>query len=147
MTMPVLAIQQNNGAALQEFFRAVLLDSENKVPSEALRIVGALSAGAVIESGDNANGNYVRFADGTQVCWIFGLYQQNVPAAVTYPAAFVSSPAIAFASGTNVGTSAGNNTVFYFISNSATGFSYKTEHNNTVITGAGLVYIAIGKWK
>ena len=30
--------------------------------------VGGVPTGAVIESGTNANGNYVRFADGTQIC-------------------------------------------------------------------------------
>ena len=33
------------------------------------RIVGALSAGAIIEQGSNANGEWVRWEDGTQVCW------------------------------------------------------------------------------
>lgn len=30
---------------------------------------GGVPTGAVIERGSNANGNYVRFADGTQICW------------------------------------------------------------------------------
>lgn len=59
---------------------------------------GLLLGGAVIvESGSNANGEYVRFGDGTQICW-------NVDLALTYaathylqvywtfPKAFINSP-------------------------------------------------------
>jgi hypothetical protein len=34
---------------------------------------GGVPSGAVIERGANANGDYVRFADGTQLCWIAGV--------------------------------------------------------------------------
>ena len=149
MTMPVLAIQQNNnGTALQEFFRTVQLDAENKVPSEALRIVGALSAGHIIESGDNANGNYVRFADGTQVCWIYNKEDVGAIRYATFPASFISNPAIAFVAGTNSPSSSGFNTMFFNASITPTEFSYKVEHNNAIYTAiSGLAYIAIGKWK
>lgn len=54
----------------------------------------------VVESGSNANGNWVRFADGTQMCWlttgsigagtVVGNSWTSVPATWTYPAAFVA---------------------------------------------------------
>ena len=156
MTMPVLAIQQNNGAALQEFFRAVLLDSENKVPSEALRIVGALSAGHIIESGDNANGYYVRFADGLQICYIDNLLAKSggtgisaayVEGAWTFPAAYISFPAV-------VGCLADIAT-----NTPCCQYSAKVQDNTTVlcrfrtikdtaITGSQIARcIAIGRWK
>lgn len=31
-------------------------------------VVGSMASGAIIERGSNANGEYVRFADGTQIC-------------------------------------------------------------------------------
>ena len=31
--------------------------------------VGGVPAGAIIERGSNSNGEYVRYADGTQICW------------------------------------------------------------------------------
>ena len=65
----VMTFSKRTAAGLEEVLRTLLLDSENKVPAERLRIVGALSAGAIIERGSNANGEYVRWADGTQVCW------------------------------------------------------------------------------
>jgi hypothetical protein len=67
---------------------------------------GGVPTGAVIERGSNSNGSYVRFADGTQICWhrvnagdatAFGSGTFNdpfrtSPLAWTYPAAFESKP-------------------------------------------------------
>jgi len=88
---------------------------------------GALT-GAIIERGSNANGEYVRFADGTQECWksthsssatrsawgsSSGLYQ-SANTAWQYPASFSETPvvtgisydsgAVGLLSATNVGT-------------------------------------------
>ncbi|AEH79188.1 phage tail protein [Sinorhizobium meliloti] len=44
----------------------------NVIPREVVGLVGQASGiptGAIIEPGSNANGEYVRFADGTQICW------------------------------------------------------------------------------
>ena len=96
----VMEILKRGDSNLESLLRAVLLDSENKVPAERLRIVGALSAGNIIESGSNANGEYVRFADGTQWCWAI---LTALPVSATrariiwsYPASFgeASSPVI-----------------------------------------------------
>lgn len=60
---------------------------------------GGVPTGAVIERGSNANGEYVRFADGTQICWQAAILSQSVAAnsyaevTWTYPAAFVSGSA------------------------------------------------------
>lgn len=56
---------------------------------------GGLPTGAAIETGSNANGNYTRFADGTQICWFDGLsltYSNTwkVSGSWTYPAAFIT---------------------------------------------------------
>lgn len=60
---------------------------------------GGVPTGAVIERGSNANGDYVRLADGTQWCWASGI-SMNITTAMgslfrgfatwTFPAAFVS---------------------------------------------------------
>lgn len=39
---------------------------------------GGMPTGAVIERGSNANGDYVRFADGTQMCWVRDLNMGSV---------------------------------------------------------------------
>lgn len=63
---------------------------------------GGVPTGAVIERGSNANGGYVRFADGTQICW--GAEQLGTASTAsgsvfvsngltfTFPAAFVLAP-------------------------------------------------------
>ena len=45
------------------------LNANTKIPAERLYITGALADGAIIESGENANGRYTKFADGTMICW------------------------------------------------------------------------------
>ena len=65
---------------------------------------GGLPTGAVIEQGQNANGSYVRWADGTQICWLDNFtLSANAETVVqewwTYPAAFAAAPAITFSVG------------------------------------------------
>lgn len=56
---------------------------------------GGVPTGAVIERGSNANGSYVRFADGTQICWGTAIINQTVAAgAAAYP---TLTPPAAFA--------------------------------------------------
>ncbi len=74
---------------------------------------GGTPTGALVERGSNANGEYARFADGTQVCW----YEQGGFASITtasgsvfrsgavawtYPAAFIDG--VVAVSGTATGT-------------------------------------------
>lgn len=58
---------------------------------------GGVPTGAVIERGSNANGRYVRFADGTQICTA-NLTSNGTESTVwTYPAAFVGVDGVAIA--------------------------------------------------
>lgn len=77
-------------------------------PVQAFRrgnILGTVSqtsgvpTGAVIERGTNANGEYVRFADGTQICTRITLDLLYASATIcrgdwTFPAAFASQPSV-----------------------------------------------------
>ena len=66
---------------------------------------GGMPTGAVIERGSNTNGDYVRFADGTQICTRSNIATSSVTTAdgalfrganfnITLPAIFVSPPVI-----------------------------------------------------
>ncbi|MCF1708583.1 DUF2793 domain-containing protein [Tabrizicola sp. J26] len=66
---------------------------------------GGLPTGAAIERGSNANGEYTRFADGTQICTIAGLSVSNASTATgalyrsgsvfwSYPASFSALPVV-----------------------------------------------------
>ncbi len=69
---------------------------------------GGVPTGAIYEGGSNANGSYVRLADGTQICssslLTFTAGSTSVGASWTFPASFVS-PSLMF--GTVVASGAG----------------------------------------
>lgn len=97
----ILEILARGDDALSSLLKSVLLDSEGKVPADRLRIAGALASGAVVESGENANGTYTKWADGTMICTNTPtLVAYEIPTGIThvgnwpYPASFVSTPAI-----------------------------------------------------
>ena len=66
--MQIYSVAKNVLGALGPRVKVPVLDSELKIPAECLRIVGALASGAIVESGSNANGYYVKLADGTMFC-------------------------------------------------------------------------------
>lgn len=113
----------------------------------------------IVEYGSNANGGYVRFADGTQICWyseedhavsaatlsIQGLTIYKVDLSWTFPAAFISPPTVLFGGRPKDGgyltdQSAG-------VAPSATGISVITLRALNAFTTARLQYAAIGRWK
>jgi hypothetical protein len=113
-------------------------------------IVGTVSqasgvpTGEIIERGSNANGDYVRFADGTQICWN---NQVVTPVANTYtsytwtfPAAFSVTPSITVSA--NSAATAVVNT--QFSSPSATSANIGINRTNT--TNTTLSSQAIGRW-
>lgn len=59
---------------------------------------GGVPTGAITERGSNANGEYARFADGTQLCLYTGVIDTTVSATTvqevtwTFPAAFATGP-------------------------------------------------------
>ena len=70
----------------------LLYTPENVVGSVAQN--AGIPTGAVIERGSNANGDYVRFADGTQICTQSLALSSSAATGWTYPAAFVAAPAV-----------------------------------------------------
>jgi hypothetical protein len=81
-------------------------DTERAVTPATLtaKILGTVSqlegvpTGAIIERGSNANGEYVRFADGMMICWATGLSVSGLTVNVmthvqyTFPATFIRPP-------------------------------------------------------
>ena len=106
--------------------------------------------GAVIETGSNANGNYTRFADGTQICWgsvtITPVANTPTAQAWTFPAAFSSAAAanLAILPAQN-STVPGSSVVEVSFSNQTTTgcdiFIYRTNTTST-----GVRAMAIGRW-
>lgn len=53
---------------------------------------GGVPTGALVERGTNANGEYARYADGTQICWLRNVaITAGTAFSWTYPAAFISA--------------------------------------------------------
>lgn len=66
---------------------------------------GGVPTGAIVERGSNANGDYVRYADGTQICWSTvavtftttasgGVFRDTGAFSWTFPAAFSATPVV-----------------------------------------------------
>lgn len=153
----VMELSLRGASNLEKLMRAVLLDSENKVPSERLRIVGAIAEGAVMESGSNSNGQWIRYADGTQVCIcdlsvaitnIYGpraggIYMTNID--FTFPANFITPPAAAAASIYISGIYIWANARQTSTSGGAL-YSFYTDKPDTDLVQRFSI-IAIGRWK
>jgi hypothetical protein len=59
---------------------------------------GGFPTGGLLERGSNSNGEYVRYADGTQICWNTNFSLSYLNATIyqntwTFPAGFISEPA------------------------------------------------------
>ena len=103
-----------------------------------------LSDGSAAEGAVASKGNYVRYASGLQICW--GYVDINGPVTatnkrITFPAAFITSPAILTTYSANIG-----NTPIGFGWESTTAFSIGTI-DGSKITGLHTTWIAIGTWK
>lgn len=111
--------------------------------------------GAVV--GSNSNGSYIRFANGTQICWAshdptsFGSmltgtdpnykYRNKV---WVYPAAFVATPAVI--AGGDVAGQRMDATMAYGVS--ATACTLEAgQYNTTAVNVSEFYTLAIGRWK
>lgn len=55
---------------------------------------GGIPTGAIVQSGTNSDGSYVRFADGTQICWGGVTSSDTADVTWTFPIEFVSNPGL-----------------------------------------------------
>lgn len=151
----VMELSLRGASNLEKLMRAVLLDADNKIPAERLRIVGAVAEGAIIEQGSNANGDWVRLADGTQVCLGRMTYNgldtslQRNPVPITFPAVFANTNFIVYAIASGYPGTPGT-----FVTGIGSGVSTGTTEMqfycfNGPPTTTTLIFrwIAIGRWK
>ncbi|HCG0886568.1 TPA: hypothetical protein NJH56_002383 [Pseudomonas aeruginosa] len=125
-------------------------------------ILGAVSqssgvpTGAVIQRGSNANGEFVRFADGTQICWrryaaaldvtnqSGGLFMTPGGTALTFPAAFVSAPVVSDATIRNTGYSGRGWGAIYSVD--ATSCAWYGFSTTSALAALLPGFIATGRW-
>lgn len=105
---------------------------------------GGLPTGAVIERGSNANGEYVKFADGTMICTHSKGGSASVDSLWTLPATFVDNTYSITGSVGYAGT--GGRLVQFFTRTTANvGFNVIASSGN--IRDASLAFlVAIGRW-
>lgn len=126
-------------------FARTLLDDANA--AEALATLG------FIERGSNANGSYVKFADGTLICWhkmsagsldisvAFSGGFRTGGVSWTFPMAFLAAPAVsisptdASAFGVSISTVSGTSALFFLTSVSAQAAASRAAY-----------LIAVGRW-
>ncbi|BCB62222.1 hypothetical protein HaloA020_29230 [Halomonas sp. A020] len=116
---------------------------------------GGVPTGAVIERGSNANGDYVKFADGTLICFLRGTFPSGVfsplgalfstPSInVSFPAAFISNPVV------SLGSSFGASGTWAGLGDSGTSNNSTSlrAYRTSAVTVSNLRYevIAIGRW-
>lgn len=113
---------------------------------------GGVPTGAIIERGSNANGSYVRFADGTQICTHAFSQDSTVTTTMgsvfygtnswTFPATFVGQPSCAV-SGTTPGQTPWINP--YSTSGSSVGY-YIYAPISVSSSSYAIRALAIGRW-
>lgn len=119
---------------------------------------GGTPTGAVIERGSNANGEYVRLADGTQICTAFITVDATTGDIQEFPfsASFASQPAMSF-SGSNAGASpvggSGARSKAFFATvweTDASNWRARIKDGDAELTGALESYAAtvtaVGRW-
>lgn len=105
----------------------------------------------VVERGSNANGEYVRFADGTQICTFTGSAQNITTASGssfissatetwTFPAAFLGAPVVF-----GRADSASNRWTTFAVVD-ATSAAYRQAGTISSATGVQSILAAIGRW-
>jgi hypothetical protein len=100
---------------------------------------GALVGITIEESGSNSNGRYIKYSDGTMICYSSITVGAGITAVVPFPASYLSTPICTGTPGVNSGSAVTFRTLPY--NQTITGFT---------IYGAGsplIQWIAIGKWK
>jgi len=136
------------------------IDGQEVTGSAFLEAVGTVSessgvpTGAIIESGSNANGNYIKYADGTMICTVDtgNISITNSVSSIysgTWPASFTARPIA------NITQSVGHGDINYGAAvgfcnwNGAlnsTGYAVRFKAWGTANTSVAGHIIAIGRW-
>lgn len=151
-------VQRRTASGLEMVAELPCLEN-GKVGLSWLPVVGTMGS-AIIERGSNANGEYVKFADGTQVCYrnysvsmsieasVGNLFYNSGGIAATYPASFVSLPSIL------VSTADADETTRTYFCGLGSGGSvtrtpaiYVLRPVSTPDVTVNIMYLAIGRWK
>ena len=99
---------------------------------------GGVPTGAIIERGSNANGEFVKFADGTLICY---LITGSTPGTVTWPSVFTNNQVFPT---TGYRADVPRFTAIYNVT--STGASVSAYRPDEVAANTTFFIIAIGRW-
>ena len=121
---------------------------------------GLLSGGRIIQSSDaNVNGAYIRFSNGTQICYVNGISvtgsgdSTNASTSWTYPIGFLASPVVSVSTTRRMVGGSGVSTIIFVAHAVDVGSSaintLRFVSTQTIETNEQLFadIIAIGRWK
>jgi len=114
-------------------------------------VAGDVNSSAIFEYGNNANGRYIRYADGTQICWTWSVTTQqgvangNVDYAWTFPINFVDV-GYAISAGVVPNGSWDLYGVVGYYGKSANSVNARIRNGATAQT-FGVDLMAVGRWK
>lgn len=145
--MPSKYVLQQRGANGLENKAEIPALENGKIDMSLLPVVGE-SGAAIIARGSNANGEWVRWEDGTQVCYkivtpVIATGDTYVDSYFTYPAAFIASPIIAASAARSEMTDVSLRSV----GPTNVQFRVKIASVQDSAFNANMHYIAIGRWK
>ena len=153
--MPEKYLVQRRTASGLETVAELPMLAGDKIDISLLPVVGTMGS-AIIERGSNANGEYVKFADGTMICTfdsgLLGSDKSTLNTCV-FPAEFVSKPKVYPAVslyGENVNTTLATGFVFA-ARPTDTGLTYckvaAISLNGVSLSIGNGDLIAVGRWK
>ena len=142
------------GAAIRTALGTNELYSRDSIVGLVSQLAG-VPTGSIIESGSNANGSYLKFADGTMICAKIHSFPENsnnnAGPVINYPATFASVTTVLGSSATILSSSADSSIVVEAQANTSTSMKAKalqhsaaTVSDPTIEVSASLV--AIGRW-
>lgn len=142
----------NLKAALQTAFQAVFFHRGNILGTVTQS--GGVPTGAVMQYGSNANGEFIRYADGTQIAWrVFNMPSSQTVAGESYwngaswnfPAAFTAVPVISLnCFGSNGGYFVAT---FSYLTAAIGGDIFIMNTKSTPTAFAGQIHqLAVGRW-
>jgi hypothetical protein len=143
ITSPSQALDVNGTANATNFTRGgSQVYSRNNIVGTVSEVSG-VPTGAVIESGSNANGEYVKFADGTMICTFTVATSASAAVTKTLPATFVDS--LYSAVGTNVNSTNSADITVKFSNRTTTTVGVVLTSNGALLASTANC-IAIGRW-
>lgn len=119
-----------------------LYEKSSKLGTAAFAdVLGTMTSGAIIEQGSNANGEFTRFADGTQICTAMSAgYTANTVKFGSFPIAFASNPNVS----ASVYPATGYDSTWSIWVNDPGGWVFAST---LTMVSNRIIITAIGRWK